>query len=94
MPDTSPSERDLPGDQLTDMSNWRTPEIVTDLPDMASQMPSAREMSGDSVREIEPTSRLNRIARRAHQMYEARGGMHGCSVDDWLQAEREIDHTD
>ena len=36
-------------------------------------------------------SRLNRIARRAHEIYEARGGQHGKAMEDWLQAEREID---
>lgn len=35
--------------------------------------------------------RLERIARRAHEIYEARGGQHGRALDDWLQAEREID---
>jgi Protein of unknown function (DUF2934) len=35
--------------------------------------------------------RLNRIAQRAHEIYEARGGEHGKAVEDWLQAEREID---
>jgi Protein of unknown function (DUF2934) len=36
-------------------------------------------------------SRLNQIARRAHEIYEARGGNHGKALEDWLQAEREID---
>jgi hypothetical protein len=36
-------------------------------------------------------SRLRRIAERAHQLYEARGAQHGRSLEDWLQAEREID---
>lgn len=36
-------------------------------------------------------SRMNRIARRAHEIYEARGGEHGSALEDWLQAEREID---
>ena len=36
-------------------------------------------------------SRISRIARRAHEIYEARGGEHGKAIDDWLQAEREID---
>jgi hypothetical protein len=35
--------------------------------------------------------RMNRIAARAHEIYEARGGEHGRAMDDWLQAEREID---
>ena len=36
-------------------------------------------------------SRLSRIAQRAHEIYEARGGQEGKDLDDWLQAEREID---
>jgi Protein of unknown function (DUF2934) len=36
-------------------------------------------------------SRLSRIARRAHEIYEARGGQDGKDLDDWLQAEREVD---
>ena len=31
------------------------------------------------------------IAIRAREIYEARGGAHGQDLDDWLQAEREID---
>ncbi len=38
-----------------------------------------------------PQSRLSRIAERAYAIYERRGGQDGSSVDDWLQAEREID---
>jgi hypothetical protein len=34
---------------------------------------------------------MNRIARRAHEIYEARGGEQGRALEDWLQAEREID---
>ena len=36
-------------------------------------------------------ARISRIARRAHEIYEARGGEHGKALEDWLQAEREID---
>ena len=38
-----------------------------------------------------PESRMNRIAIRAHEIYEARGGQNGKALDDWLQAEREVD---
>jgi len=34
---------------------------------------------------------LERIAKRAHQIYEDRGGENGKALEDWLQAEREID---
>jgi hypothetical protein len=36
-------------------------------------------------------TRMMRIARRAHEIYEARGGVEEKAMDDWLQAEREID---
>jgi hypothetical protein len=35
--------------------------------------------------------RMNRIARRAYALYEARGGEQGAELEDWLAAEREID---
>jgi hypothetical protein len=35
--------------------------------------------------------RYERIAVRAYALYEARGGEHGQDLEDWLQAEREID---
>lgn len=37
---------------------------------------------------IQPTQA--EIARRAHEIYRARGGAPGCDLDDWLQAEREL----
>ena len=36
-------------------------------------------------------SRLDRISQRAYAIYQARGGDHGRSLDDWLEAERQID---
>ena len=36
-------------------------------------------------------SRMNSIAIRAHEIYEARGGQDGAALADWLQAEREVD---
>jgi hypothetical protein len=30
------------------------------------------------------------IARRAHELFQARGGQHGHDLDDWLEAERQI----
>lgn len=35
--------------------------------------------------------RHDRIAERAFEIYEGRGGEHGQDLDDWLQAEREVD---
>jgi Protein of unknown function (DUF2934) len=36
-------------------------------------------------------SRLERISRRAYELYEARGRGEGIPLEDWLQAEQEID---
>src|SRR5579864_3090343 len=33
------------------------------------------------------------IARRAYELFEKRGREHGHDLDDWLQAERELDRT-
>ena len=30
------------------------------------------------------------IARRAHELFQQRGGLHGHDLDDWLEAERQI----
>lgn len=30
------------------------------------------------------------IARRAYELYLQRGAMHGCDVQDWIAAEREL----
>jgi hypothetical protein len=30
------------------------------------------------------------IAKRAYELYTDRGYRHGCALDDWLEAEREI----
>lgn len=35
--------------------------------------------------------RLERVAARAFELHEARGGVHGRDLDDWLQAEQQID---
>jgi hypothetical protein len=52
-------------------------------------MANERDTRPDAVHTEE--SRMNRIARRAHEIYEARGGEQGRALEDWLQAEREID---
>jgi DUF2934 family protein len=57
---------------------------------------TAREQSDEIIAKSQvdmpqQESRMNRIARRAHEIYEARGGNHGKALGDWLQAEREID---
>jgi hypothetical protein len=33
---------------------------------------------------------LDEIRRRAFEIHIERGGIHGCDLDDWLQAEREL----
>lgn len=55
-------------------------------------MPGEREsVETHSVPDSSLPSRLDRISQRAHALYQARGGEHGRSLDDWLEAERQID---
>jgi Protein of unknown function (DUF2934) len=58
-----------------------------------STLDRQRERDGAALpAQPSPTeSRMARIARRAHEIYEARGGEYGKALEDWLQAEREID---
>ena len=64
-------------------------------PDVARDNGSARETPprDRAILQVAPRAepRIERIARRAHELYEARGGTHGRALEDWLQAEREID---
>lgn len=60
-----------------------TKTSATQLPHVETQSPRV-EMSSD-----EP--RMTRIAKRAHELYRARGANDGRAIEDWLQAEREID---
>ena len=68
-----------------------------------SQRQSARESSNRAV--IEDADRAaaaipdivraenderDRIAARAYELYQQRGGSHGRDTDDWLEAEREV----
>jgi hypothetical protein len=63
---------------------------VNDVSKMSLEASDSTTSRGGD-RGIDNTPRLDRIARRAHEIYEARGGADGRNVEDWLQAEREID---
>jgi Protein of unknown function (DUF2934) len=45
--------------------------------------PPIRRPNGEAVAD-------DLIAKRAYEIYEARGGQHGADFDDWLEAERQI----
>lgn len=45
---------------------------------------------GDALTDINGQDRRTRIARRAYELYLARGGSHGSDWEDWLRAEREL----
>jgi Protein of unknown function (DUF2934) len=40
-----------------------------------------------------PSNAEQRIRRRAYELYEQRGRVDGCALDDWLQAEGEVAGT-
>jgi len=58
-----------------------------------SAQPGANASSADGAAALEEAglSRMERIARRAYEISQTRGTGHGGAVEDWLQAEREID---
>ena len=84
----------------------KTPTAQTTDAEMSDVMTRTRRRRASEAAAAEPLDstvelsehprepRLNRIARRAHAIYEERGGEHGKTMEDWLQAEREIDATE
>lgn len=60
---------------------------------MARKKTPGRVASADS-RAAKPIAMLTvterDVARRAYELYLARGGEHGYDVDDWLRAEHEL----
>jgi hypothetical protein len=46
--------------------------------------------SPTAFEEVRPAVTHDDIARRAYEIFEARGQGGGCALDDWLQAEREL----
>ena len=69
------------------------PERAAAPPRSSSPIPASDDPSPElpTPEQDLPERRLERIAVRAREIYEARGGEHGQDLDDWLQAEREID---
>ena len=57
-----------------------TASTADDYGRVAAALGATRQ--GDPMRE--------EIARRAYELYMARGGTHGYDIEDWLQAEREL----
>jgi hypothetical protein len=76
----TPSVKSFTGRREAARSTKASP---TQSPHVDTQSPRV-ETSSD-----EP--RITRIARRAHELYMTRGSNDGHDIDDWLQAEREID---
>ena len=50
---------------------------------------TSSEQIGTTVADVQAISRAD-IARKAYELYCARGGQNGSEVDDWLRAEQEL----
>ncbi len=57
-----------------------------------SKRPTSRKgrASAASNANTQDSGLYERIAQRAYELYEQRGGQAGSELEDWLQAEREI----
>ena len=67
-------------------------KVHADLPSEVQSVPQpetlgAPQAAGDTTAAAPDR---DRIATRAYELYEARGGSHGLALDDWLAAEREL----
>ena len=66
---------------------------------MGEQSASQRREATTPVKLVAADILLNRkneiqnmIARRAYELFESRGGVHGHNIDDWIEAEVEVLH--
>jgi hypothetical protein len=80
---STPGRRRRDREPLTEVVG--TPATV---PNVTGEIRSAVEHLAVEHLAVEPTH--EDIARRAYQLFEARGREHGHDVEDWLQAEREL----
>ena len=53
--------------------------------------PTQPETAGEESDELVDSTREQEIRARAYEIYVERGGQPGHDVDDWIQAEREIE---
>ena len=60
------------------------------LSDILSALSGERLLGKDTGTRERPTR--DEVARLAYHFYEARGRQNGHAVDDWLSAERELQH--
>jgi hypothetical protein len=56
----------------------------------SSQKSNVVKMPTAEMRRSESEVTFDTTARRAYEIYLSRGGAHGHHIDDWLQAEREL----
>jgi Protein of unknown function (DUF2934) len=66
----------------------KTTKAATPKPDRRKSTKGAAAAAAIAAPEATITDA--EIARRAFEVYCARGGQHGRDLDDWLQAEREL----
>ena len=52
--------------------------------------PNARARTAQPDTPTDGQIHRDAIARRAYEIFQARGGQHGYEIEDWLQAEREL----
>ena len=56
----------------------------------ADKRVTLRNLEPDALITLSATMTNSDVARRAYELYLARGGNHGLDLDDWLHAEREL----
>jgi DUF2934 family protein len=72
--------------QLSRRTKETKPRVSTSTPPPAAAPTAAR-----TRQRVSPCDDLHiLIAKRAYELHTERGYRHGCALDDWLDAEREI----
>lgn len=59
-------------------------------PAASDALPAAPVMTQPATTDAAPPVGYEQVARRAYELFLARGGAHGHHLEDWIQAEREL----
>ena len=66
----------------------RTNKPTNGSPDSPKPVRPARKGNGSTA----ALKDSDAVAKRAYEIYQGRGGSHGADLDDWLEAERQLQH--
>jgi hypothetical protein len=71
----------------------KTPKRTPPQPTQPTELPAPGAPGAEMRTGSQPAPDPDRIARRAYELYQARGESEGGALEDWLAAEQELNRS-